>query len=250
MSDYTRPAPLDAAGDGMDEFRVDAPGEVAALLRRLLDAGTDLVLSGPDGAHLRTTLWTVDLPRSRISLAADAGDPQLQALIDAGEAVAVAYLDSVKLQFDAGPLLLVHGHGHCVLQATLPRRLYRFQRRQSFRVRTPRAGAAVALLRHPAMPEMTLTLRVLDVSVGGCALFLPPDIPPLPAGVRLHGSHVELDAGTRFDATLELQHVTSLHGEHGGVRLGCSLHDMDGEAQRALQRYIDQLQKRRRLLTL
>jgi hypothetical protein len=44
--------------------------------------------------------------------------------------------------------------------------------------------------------------------------------------------------------------VTSLDGDAAGTRVGCSLHDLDGDAQRALQRYIDQTQKRRRLLSL
>jgi hypothetical protein len=39
-------------------------------------------------------------------------------------------------------------------------------------------------------------------------------------------------------------------GSSGGVRLGCSLHDLDAGAQRSLQRYIDVTQKRRRILAL
>jgi c-di-GMP-binding flagellar brake protein YcgR len=47
---------------------------------------------------------------------------------------------------------------------------------------------------------------------------------------------------------VQLQHVSSLHS--GGLRLGCQWQKIDGSAQRALQRYIDQTQKRRRLLSL
>jgi c-di-GMP-binding flagellar brake protein YcgR len=250
MHDDTLPAPLGDAGDGMDEFRVTAPAEVLALLRRLLEGGCDLVLSAPGGVHLRSSLWTVDADRGWLSLAADLGDPQLERLIDAGEATAVGYLDSVKLQFELGPLLLVRGAAAATLQSRMPGRLFRFQRRQGFRVRTPRAGAVVALLRHPAMPEMALTLRVIDLSIGGCALFLPDDVPPLAPGTRLQGVRIELDGATHFAATLELRHVTSLHADSGGVRLGCALHDLGSDALRALQRYIDLTQKRRRLLAL
>ena len=35
------------------------------------------------------------------------------------------------------------------------------------------------------MPEMALTLRVLDLSLGGCALWCPADVPPLQPGTRL-----------------------------------------------------------------
>jgi c-di-GMP-binding flagellar brake protein YcgR len=250
MFEHTQPAPLDDGGDDFAEFRVDAPREVQALLRRLLDAGADLFLSAPNGAHLRTTLWTLDTGRGLLSFAADDGDPQLLRLVDAGEAVAVGYLDHVKLQFDVDAPLLVHGAQASALQARVPGRLYRFQRRQSYRVRLPERSGASAVLHHPGLPEMQLTLRVLDISIGGCALLVPPDVPPLPPGTRVPGVHLQLDALTRLDATLVLQHVTSLAGDAAGARVGCALHDLDGQAQRVLQRHIDQAQKRKRLLSI
>jgi c-di-GMP-binding flagellar brake protein YcgR len=242
----TQPAPH----DGMDEFRVDAPVDVLRLLKSLVDASTPVHLSSPDGSHYTTTLWTIDALQRRVSFSADAHASQLEALIESGEATAVAYLDSVKLQFDVGGLVLVHGAKSCALQGELPLEVFRFQRRNSFRVRTLPRTAPTIHFRHPSIPDMALALRVLDVSTGGCALFLPDDVPPLQPGVRLQRVKVELDPNTRFDATLVLCHVTSLNPQSNGVRLGCELQDLDGDAQRTLQRYIDQTQKRRRLLSL
>jgi c-di-GMP-binding flagellar brake protein YcgR len=61
---------------------------------------------------------------------------------------------------------------------------------------------------------------------------------------------IELDADTRFHVDLRLQHVTSLNGDGNGVRLGCEFVRVDPAAQRALQRFIDQTQKRGKLLSL
>jgi c-di-GMP-binding flagellar brake protein YcgR len=159
MFQDTRPAPL---GDDTDaarwaEFRVDHPREVQALLRDLRDGSVLVHLSGPQ-AHLTTTLWSMDSQTNRLSFSANDGLPQLQALIDGDEAVAVAYLDSVKLQFDLSELVLVHGAQSCALRARWPGLLYRFQRRASFRVRSFEKRAPQALLRHPSMPEMRLAL--------------------------------------------------------------------------------------------
>jgi len=96
---------------------------------------------------------------------------------------------------------------------------------------------------------MKLALRVLDVSIGGCALLLPADVPPLQPGSSLQGVRVDLDPDTRFEAVVLLHHLTSM-GSTGNLRLGCEWQRIDGAAQRALQRYIDQVQKRRRLLSL
>jgi c-di-GMP-binding flagellar brake protein YcgR len=252
MFQDTQPAPLPSGGapDAWSEFRVTHARDVNALLRQLRDGSVPVNLSAPAGASLTTALWAVDAERQRLSFSADAGHPQLQRLVDADEVVAVAYLDSVKLQFDLHGLLVVRSASHCALQAGWPQAVYRFQRRDAYRVRPNERHAPSARLRHPSIPEMALTLRVLDVSIGGCALLLPHDVPPLQPGTRIGDVQIALDGDTRFDVMLVLQHVTAMqHSEHG-VRLGCEWGPLGGTAARALQRWIDQTQKRRRMLSL
>jgi c-di-GMP-binding flagellar brake protein YcgR len=252
---HTLPAALGAHGgvDPWAEFRVDHPRELSALLRQLRDAAAPVSLNAPDGRALQTSVWAVDEERRRLSLAVDADRPELPAMVDVDELVAVAYLDAVKLQFDLHDLVVVRGAAHAALQAALPPVIYRFQRRNAYRVRTAERSAPTAILRHPSLPDMTLLLRVIDVSIGGCALFVGADVPSLPPGTRIDGVWIELDGDTRFEVDLLLHHVTSLGGaagDPGGVRVGCEWDGLCGDAERALQRYIDQTQKRRRLLTL
>lgn len=252
MFQDTQPAPLDEHGSSArwSEFRVGNPQERLALMRQLRDGSVPVSLSAPGGGTLTTALWAVDPERQRLNFAADESHPQLQRLVNADEAVAVAYLDSVKLQFDLNGLLLVRSARACTLQAELPHEIYRFQRRQAYRVRTPEKAQPTARMRHPAIPEMALALRVLDVSAGGCALLLPHDVPMLEPGVRLAGVQVELDAETRFAVDLTLHHVTVILPGEQAVRLGCEWAPIGPNAARALQRYIDQTQKRRRMLSL
>ena len=243
--------PLQSLADahgGLDDFRITAVPEVLAMLKRLQD-GTVLVnLNGSDGAIYTTTLWSVDPVRGVISFSAEAESNQVQALVESEDAVAVAYLDSIKVQFDAVGLVMVHSGRNAVLNCALPRELFRFQRRSGFRVRPLLRSAPMARVRHPVIHEMPLALRVLDVSIGGCALFLPDDVPPLPPGVVLNGVQLDLDIDTRIHVALRLQHVTSINPDSRGVRLGCELVNAGSDVARALQRYIDQTQKRQRLL--
>lgn len=120
--------PPDASADA---FRITAPADVIALLRELLDEGAMVHLSAPDGSAFSTTVWTVDAAQQRVSLSASDADPQVQGVIDAGEATAVAYLDNIRLQFELTGLLLVRGARDTALQAQLPHELFRFQRRNS-----------------------------------------------------------------------------------------------------------------------
>lgn len=245
--------PLDALGaapGGLDDFRITAPREIAAMLRQLYDGNVTLYLNAASGGVLHATVWSMDNERGSVGFAIDAGDPSLHALLESQEVVVVGYLDSVKLQFDMNDLVLVRGANASVLSGAMPREMFRFQRRGAYRVRPAMRSTPTARLRHTDIAEMQLTLRVLDVSMGGCALFLPQDVPPMQLGGVLNHVQIELDADTRFQVNLRLQHVTSLNAESQGVRLGCEFVRADATALRSLQQFIDKTQKRGRLLSI
>ncbi len=254
MFEHTRPAELDPLGgpDPWAEFRVGAPQERLRLLRELRDASVPVILNAPDGAALASQIWAVDTAQSRLNFSTDGLEGLLPRLVDADEAVAVAYLQSVKLQFDLQGFTLVHGARASALQCALPDEIYRFQRRRAYRVRPPERHHPTARLRHPARPELALALRVADISIGGCALWLPPDLPPMAAGTPLGELALELDADTRFACPATLQHVSALGGSDAarGLRLGCEWGPLPGSVERVLQRWIDRTQQQRRRLTL
>ncbi|MDT7836573.1 flagellar brake protein [Aquabacterium sp. OR-4] len=249
----TQPTPIGADDAGLADFRCERPGEVLALLRQVRDAEAPVALSTPSGASFSASLWSIDAERGALSLEVERADPALAGVVDGNEATAVTYLDAIKLQFDLDGLVLVRGPRATALQCRLPRWIYRFQRRTAFRVRTPERAGPSAALRHPAMPEMRLALRVCDISLGGCGLLLPADVPPLPLGIVMQGVALTLDDATRLDVSLRLQHASSLQaadGSHAGLRLGCELLALSPDDLRRLQRYIDLTQRRRRLLSL
>ena len=239
-----------ATHGGLDAFRLATPSEVATTLRQLQDGAVLVNLNAPRGGIFMTTLWAVDTARRALSFAAEADDPQLQALLEGDEATVVAYLENIKVQFDVHNLLLVRGLRTSALSTSYPRELFRFQRRDSYRVRLEPRDTPVARMRHPMIPDMQLALRILDVSVGGCALLLPQDVPPLAPGVLVNRVLLELDLGTLVETALRLHHVTSIHTDSQGVRLGCEMVGLSQDAERLLQRYIDQTQKRRRFTPL
>lgn len=243
--DSPAPAPARPA-----EFAVSNPVEIVQWLRSAMERGAAVNLLGSDGTVYGSTLWGLDANQQRITLTADVLSPSVHRLVEASEVTAVCYLDHVKIEFDVGARLLVHGAHSCVLQAKLPDVVYRFQRRGSYRVRTLDRSEPTITLRHPAMPDMMLDLRVLDISAGGCALFMPADVPPIDPGATLGGVRVQLDDDTVFTCALLIHHVTSIQPQAEGVRLGCELLLLDPPQQRALQRYIDLTQKRRRQLAL
>jgi c-di-GMP-binding flagellar brake protein YcgR len=251
----TRPADLDDlhGTDPWAEFRVTNQNEIALHLRKLVEGSVPFNLSGPGGASLTTLLWAMDASRGVMSFAIDGLTPEIDKLIVADEAVAVAYQESVKFQFNVSSLMLVRGAQSSALQCRIPEAIYRFQRRSAYRVRTPERGAPVMRMRHPAKADLVLAMRVLDISIGGCAMLMPPEAPPVKEGIEIRGVRLDLDADTRFVTTVEVRRVAELNGDDGqriGWRIGTQWVRLDGAAERALQLYIDGLQKKRRMMMM
>lgn len=233
-----------AAEAELDDYRITASEEIQALLQQLLSSRAMVTLSGPNGEGYTTLMWAADNDRHTLCFSAEDGDARLDAMLESGEVVAVAYLDSIKLQFDLEGIVRVKDGHHSALNARYPRVLYRFQRRSAFRVQPLTTKSPVARFRHPAMPDMQLALRVLDVSLSGVALFLPDNVPMIAAGVKIGQCHLELDDDTQLQVGLLIHHVTAIHPESRGARLGCELVGVDW-SDRTLQYYINQTQKRR-----
>lgn len=248
----TQPAPLDGmtVNESLDDFRISSPRDVGTLLKQLLDGAVLLGLHGSDGSVFHSAIWTMDTARATIGFNADPNDPGLQAVLHSHEITVVGYLDSVKVQFHVRHPVLVHGNRASVLSCPFPREMYRFQRRNAFRVRPLIRSAPVARLRHPAQQGGEVALRIIDLSIGGCALFLPDDVPMMNAGVVIGGVRMELDDDTKLDVNLRLQHVTSINNEGRGVRLGFEFMRPNGDTVRTLQRFIDLTQKRGKLMAL
>lgn len=233
-----------------EELRVASAAETSAHLQQLQREGASVLLSGPQGLSLAARIVALDLGADLLGLSLGA-DPESisQALVAGGEITAVAYLGNIKLQFELDAPVLVSGEQGTVLRSTLPTRVYRFQRRQSFRVQP--AGSAYPRVIVPGGAEPGRVLRVLDLSIGGLALTLPPDCTALPVGQPAPGLTLELDRTSALPVTLLPHHASPIRGDAGGLlQLGCSFVDLDAGSSRALQVYVDQTQKRRRLLKL
>lgn len=236
-----------------EELRVASAAEIAAYLQQLQREGASVRLSGPQGHGLASRIVALDVGADLLGLELGA-DPDgiSQALVADGEITATAYLGTIKLQFELEAAVLVSGAHGAVLRSALPARMYRFQRRQSYRVQP--AGSTYPRVVLPGDTQPGRALRVLDISIGGMALALPADLPGLqilPPGQVAQGLVLELDRISALRVSLLPHHISPIGGDAGGIQqLGCSFVELDTTASRSLQVYVDQTQKRRRLLKL
>ena len=236
--------------ESIEDYRVFAHVEVAAILDRLCDDSVLLSLKRADGEFVTSMLWKVDAGQSTIGINADIAEAALRALLATPKVVVVAQLDGVKIQFALLDVALARDAGTSILACGFPHEMYRFQRREAFRVGPLASSASLKKVRHRALGNRDLSLRMLDVSIGGCSAVLPLDIAAPALGLMVNAVQVELDAETQFDATLQLRHVSLLPANARGVKLGFEFIRPSNEATRSLLRFIDETQKRDRLLGL
>lgn len=240
---------LAATHGGLHDFRMTSLVEIRAMLTRLCNGSVALVLNTNDGSDWTARPWAIDSARAAISLVfdGDPADPRLQRVLQSSEVIAVGVIDDVKIQFDVSGLVLVQGANSSALRCAMPREIFRFQRRDSFRVRPPLRAAPAARLTHPHLPPM---LRILDVSMGGCALFQPGKTALVSAGEVIEDAQLDLEVNVRIATDLRIQHVSELNAEATGMKLGCQFLNASASSLRNLQHYIAQTQKRARLVTL
>lgn len=233
------------------DLKVNTTPEILGLLRDIQNKGLMLTLVAPDGCNYAAALRLTEAELPSLSFGANPQDPNLHRLLEADDVIAVAYLDRIKVQFQLDNLLLVTGPDGSTLRADLPREMFRFQRRDSFRVRPIETGAPRATLSDPQNQTRTLKLRILDVSMGGMAVFASEDMAPastFPVGTLLAPVELQLDRSTQLQVQLRVQHVSDFNVESKGVQLGCAFESLSGAASGILQRYIDHTQKRQRML--
>ncbi|MCV2367413.1 flagellar brake protein [Roseateles oligotrophus] len=224
------------------DFRVQAPSEILSLLRTLQTQKTRVSLSTPNGASLSCSLIDIDTERASLSFDIAPANEQLQALLSADEITAVAYLDQIRLQFELEDPVLINA----ALRCNSPIVMYRFQRRQTFRVQNSLRTPQVRLV-HPLHPDLHLSLRILDLSLGGVALLLPAEVEPFPPGCELASAQVNLARDIRFNTGLRLKNARPIDAL-GNTQLGWTFTQLDAEATLFLQRYIDQTQILSRML--
>lgn len=228
----------------LDDFRIGSSVEVQALLRQMQQERALVTLSTPTGDSYTTVLEAVDPHRHTVLFSAEAPE-RVRALLDSNEITAVAYLDSIKVQFDIEGLVHVHGgQAGATLHARLPDVIYRFQRREAFRVQPLASTSPVARFAHPGQPGELMALRVLDVSLQGVALLLPEEGPAIDSGARIEAVELDLDEEAQISCDIVIQHVTVVGNGGRGRRLGCLLAGLDPR-DRTLALYVNQTQKRR-----
>jgi c-di-GMP-binding flagellar brake protein YcgR len=231
-------------------FRVSDPRERAATLREICRGDVPLTLGTAAGPTCSALLWAVDDENERLHFSVAPASQNVGAVVSAPKVWAAGYLGDVKLQFDLPELSIELGGPQPMLRALAPRHMLRLPRRGAMRVRRGEAQAPVASLRLPPASDTVLQMRVVDISMSGCALSRPIGSPAPAPGMEIEKVEVMLDEDAIFVADLRVQHVTLVAASRSGARVGCAWQGLSRRAAETLELWIERGRRRRDLVSL
>lgn len=151
--------------------------------------------------------------------------------------VAVAYLDGVKIQFDAQLGDNGMAGQRRQLRGPQPLAVYRLQRRDAYRVAVT-ATEGRCILRRGCGDE--LVAPIMDLSARGLLIGWPDPTPPAIGSVREH-SRIEFVGRAPLPCTLVISRVDA--AEDGSNRVGCEFGPLPPEIERAVQILVNDLQR-------
>lgn len=226
----------------LERFAIYSRSEIASLLRQLRERQV-LVTLYYDQAAGFTVSNVLDVNEGFEELILDrTSDAAAQKAIYASkQLVVVAFLDNVKLQFSVGTAEPVDHHGRPAFRVRLPQQLLRMQRRNSYRRQPPPMRPATCLVPSPNERGQYESVRVLDLSVGGLALFVHPIQFDLPTDHNLDNCYLDLPDVGQITVTLRVRYVDTQASNDSVRRCGCEFVDLSESAARMLQRYMNKL---------
>lgn len=226
---YTLRAPQDIAA------YLQAVARESLLVSVFYDAGRDFVL---------TTVLGVAVARGELYLEPPRESERRERLLAATALLACASKQGVVLKFALAKLWPARWLGTTALAAALPAALVRLQRREDFRVACP--------LVRPLQCKVTLdgaTHRsafdcpVLDLSCGGLALEVPPELTLVP-GMRLHDCKLAFPESVQVSFELEVRSLAPV-GNTRRLRAGCRFARIAPAETAKVRRYILALERAR-----
>lgn len=229
----------------LERFAVYSRVEVLALLRQLIEHGVlTNVYYDQGGSFFLTALLAVNPEFEELVVDAAPDRAVQRRLLESKRLVFVAFVQGVKLQFEAARAEATTFDDRPALRVRLPERVIRMQRREFFRVR-PLASRPVHCRVHDAEKNETTTWRVLDVSGGGVALACPSGERPFTLGMELHDCVIEFPAEGTIAAALRVRSI-ELTPREGESRVGCEFVSIAPQARLALQRFINRVEAEHR----
>ncbi|MBS1156713.1 MAG: hypothetical protein H6R07_2637 [Proteobacteria bacterium] len=242
-----RPIP---ESEDIGPYRLSSPVEVGFVLRSLaqradfvtvyFNSGRDLLLTRILDANLKAREFIFDLSGHRASNVA---------LQRVEKAVFVAMPEGVKVQFSTGPIREISYEGEPAFAAPFPPDLIKLQRREFFRLVTPRSNPYICRL--PLKSDDPVRLEVHDISLGGAGMWFPAaSIGKIDIGMKFQQVMFDFGPGGVMRVDVEVRNCRPVVNRQGQTQyiVGVRFSNMSRAQEASLQKLISLLERERKAL--
>lgn len=228
-----------------ERFHITGPQAVAFLLAGFIKEEVRFSVQFGEEIFL-TTLIAVQPDKKQLIFDCSGSNEVNRRLLRSQRNIFVGRPGGIHVQFTVGEVTEMMFAGGKAFAVPLPPHVVRMQRREYFRIETPRVRPLEFFGRLP--DGGLLKLPVHDLSVAGMALTAAGDLPPLEVGIRLEHCHCSLPGDDReffFSATV--RHLTELEARKGSPhwRIGLQFDPLPTGEEVRIQRYIVRLERER-----
>lgn len=231
-------------------FNVTGKRPVAFMLAGFCKERAQFAIQFGNGEHFLSTLLAVDADLGRLIFDCSGSADLNRRFAQVQRAVFVGRPGGIHVQFKADNPREINYEGAKAFAVGLPEYLVRLQRREAFRIETPRVKP-LEFFGH--LPEGgLLRLPVHDISVAGLAVTVAELPAELVLGMVLPRCHCRLPEETHdFTFSATVCHLTELGGRLGASqwRIGLHFNDLPASEEMRIQRYIARVERERHELS-
>ncbi len=237
--------------DRYAQYMIKNRREIGFHLKAMINHRTFLTLYINDGdVFYLTNLIEVDEEENRLVFDAPLNPDLLEKTLKARQITVSAILDRVKIQLRLQTINFDKKASPPTLVGTFPDQMLRLQRREFFRIETPKLNPLrCKLARRLENGRIdTFDLPLFDMSGGGLCLLGEGQLADrFSQGELLSDCRLEIPGENVFKVNLCVREVMRQeHARGTQVRLGCEFVDLSGATLSHLERYITRLERERK----
>lgn len=225
-------------------YQLTSRREIVALLRNISDHNQLLRMVFNNGSDtIITSILTIDETDGSVIIDCAPNEHQNRRAVESDHIAFETRLDRIRILFFSDQIERCMFEDRPAFRIVLPASMVRLQRREYYRVVTPRC--TMTITHKTGERAITITVPVQNVSAGGLAVVDEAKTLDDTLGRIYENCRISLPGGSPIVATLEIRNAQEITLANGKLvrRLGCLFVDLPKPMLAQVQRYITKLER-------
>ena len=237
--------------EDLGPYKVHSRREVLLLLRGIQSTNEPIRMVFNNGSEVViTAILEIDEAEDRVVIDAAPMQEQTDRAVSSDNISFETALDRIRVLFFTTRVTNCIHKGKPALRFALPSSMIRVQRREFYRVRTPRTPVRVPIPAEEGRNEITVYMR--DISAGGISILDEEAALDTTVGQVYEDCRITLSDKSIIIADLEVRNAYEIRQANGKLAriLGVQFYALPNQTRMLLQRYITRIEREQNAKTL